>query len=310
MPGWLLALVLAAPAAAAQAHEDVRAREAAAFADARAGEYAASTEAFTQLLADEPLSERACLWRERMFLNAAARGEPAAMWDAAEQLVAGWVALHDQPGHAALRRVCHDDAAEALRYLAARWHHEGREQHDDALLALAERAYRTSLATFAERAYELEFSLAELLSLRAYVVILRASESRPRRRPWPRCSPAGPRAGDPPYCAHWHAARDAYVRLLERDPDGRHTERAAYAQLLLASWLTDFTTREDGRACKTNREGVCVARPGVRWFYPCDDPFGPTTACLKHLKRADRWPIVPFGGLGWHVPFSFALSSH
>lgn len=43
--------------------------EAAAFERARAGDFEGSSESLDELLARSPTSPRACLWRERIFLN-------------------------------------------------------------------------------------------------------------------------------------------------------------------------------------------------------------------------------------------------
>lgn len=266
-----------------------------------AGAPTQATEAGAATLAGEA-AEATCAGLERRFAAATAQGDPAAMWAAARGLVDRWEAIRGAPTDAARWWACHDATAVALRYLAARWHREGAAGYDEARLELAERAYRAYLAGFSADAYEVEYFFAELLVLRAQAASLGEQTGRRRTRPPRRCGAVG----EPAQCGWWRAAQASFRRALERSPEGRHTLHAAFAQMLLTVWLT-ADPAASWVPCRINAEGVCIARPGPRWWFPCAEPDGPTPACLEHLKRQDRWPIVPFGGLGPRLPEPVAL---
>ncbi|MCB9570377.1 MAG: hypothetical protein H6710_24725 [Myxococcales bacterium] len=319
-----LALALVAHAAApAGDPADARMREeAAAFERARSGDHAGSTERLEVLLAAAPASERACLWRERIFLNTIDGGDDAAMWAAAEALVDSWLAIRERADlRAPLVRVCRDDVASTLRYLAARWHYEAILRTCELVsIERAVIAYRRYLELFpgGPGAYEVSFYLAHALYRGIYLstkppgqgcvitcgnAAWRAEEARRARgEPPPSCDPKTARDGELAMCPWMRAARDAFREVLERDPAGRHTEDAAYAQLALTLQMAAYGERERIYECRTNKNGECVVRG--TWRSPCSDRSG---SCVAPTLDPERWPSVSFGGYGsrwppWRTP--------
>ena len=316
MPAWSFAGWLGL--AAVVAGEDARALEDTAFERGRAGAYAASTELLAELDAADPGSERACLWQERAVQNAAAQGDPAALWGAVEELVRRWRVARGSRREDGLLRVCRNDVKESLRYVATRWHLEGDEDCDRERLGLAERAYRSFIAEFAGEAevYEVQYWLAELLLARANLEArgpeaachgfvcgnagMRAQqERRARGEPAPRCGAFAVAPGEPRACPWLRAAQVAFVRVLELDPDGAHAREAAYAQLAMAAAITNHHERERGYLCRVNSDGVCVVR-GIGPRGPAC--FEPTPECLARWVGVDRWPTATLSGVGVSLP--------
>jgi len=317
---WLLALAIEVSVApAALAAQAVRAQEDAAFERARAWDHAGSTGLLMKLYEQHPGSERACLWQERVVLDAVAGGDPTTMWRAAEALVDRW---HELGGGeaTALQRVCRNDVASTLQYLAARWHIEGDEACDAGRIELAERAYRRFIAEFSDEpeVAEAEYQLAMLLMARAELAVpgrtckglvcgraVRAGRAERRRRGERLgCGVQGSAEGEAAVCPWLRAAQVAFVRVLELDSDGRRVPAAAYGQLAMTSAITSHHERERGELCRTNPEGVCVV-PGAQPRGPAC--FEPTAECLAHLGRRDRWPSSPHGGFArttplWRMP--------
>jgi hypothetical protein len=307
MPWWLLALAVVSGPASVREREDV------AFDLARTDEIAASTALLAALLREQPRSERACLWQEQVFLNAVAVGDPPAMWEAAGALIDRWHALRDGRGAEALTRVCREDVANGLRYLASRWHVEAEEACDRQRFALAEHAYRTFVAEFSDdpAGHEVAYHLGMLMLARARqatpgqchrVTCGRAAraEQAERRRRGERvaCGLDEAVKDEPAPCAWLRAARVAFVRALELDPHGEYASRAAFGQLAMAAAIT----RHDAalsRRCRTNSEGICVAEAAQSRGPAC---FEPTAACHAHVARPDRWPAVLIGGLATVLP--------
>jgi hypothetical protein len=292
-------------------------REDEAFDRARAGEFAASTQLLSDLLDEHPGSERACLWQERVFLNEAAQGDPSAMWRAAQGLLARWHERDRPADVGGLARVCRDDVAATLRYLAVRWHHEAQATCHRVRFAGAEWAYRTYLAEFpdAPDGHEYAFYLGMLLVLHARESEYSeaecgmvtcgnpAMEERKRRRergdPIPKCGAYGPAVGEEAACPWWRAAQDAFVDALARAPDGPHAKLAASAQLSLAASITNHQERERTDSCRTNSAGECIVEGTSPRGPAC---FEPTAACLAHLTRPDRWPTTSINGFMRKLP--------
>lgn len=293
------------------------AREAAAFDRARAGEFAASTQVLGELLDERPGDPRACLWQERVFLNAAALGEVGAMRRAAEALLARWHERERDADVGGLARVCRDDVAATLRYLAVRWHHEAYEDCHRVRFAASEWAYRAYLAEFpdAADAHTYAYFLGMLLLLHAREAdateaecgqvtcgvpgLMALRRRRERGEPIPRCGAYGPVAGEEPECPYWRAAQAAFVDALVRDPDGPHAAMAAHAQLALAGRITNHLERERTDLCRYNDAHMCVVEGTSPRGPVC---FAPTAACLVHLTRPDRWPTTPITEFAREMP--------
>lgn len=317
MPARLFALAFAVLAG-----DPARVRGAAALERARAGDHAASMQLLGELASELPTDDRLCLWRERIFLSAAAEGDPSPIWRAAEELVAAWRSM-DRARAGTLARVCRADVSGAPRYLGARWHIEGDEQCDRLRLELAERAYRTWLDEFGDDpdAPELHFWLAELLLSRSVLeardpshvcgTVTCGTEERRRREERrargelpPTCGAFADRPGEPRHCPFLRAAQLAFVRALELDPRGPHAGHAAYAQVALAAAITGHHERERGDTCRINKDGLCIAPARGPRGPACSDP---TAACHPHLAQPDRWPSFGLPGVArmfpiWRAP--------
>ncbi|MCB9750750.1 MAG: hypothetical protein H6713_12260 [Myxococcales bacterium] len=305
------ALLAGAGAAAPAPPDDARALEATAFERGREGRLAAGTMLLERLLRERPESPRACLWAEGLLLNAIRSGDDRAMQRAMTELVARWRAQAPAGKQGdTLRRVCRDDVAHGLRYLASRWHNEGALRCDDELLERAEWAYREYLRNFSLRpgGDEMEFYLAELYMHRgqlAYRLVPCgfivcgnwARAERERRRAAgleaPRCgTPSRPEDNEPAYCPWYRRAAAAFRRSLELNPQGRFVRDAAYAQVAINVALTDWGRRNNADHCRVNAEGRCVV-PARR----CVE-----ADCARGEATPRRYPTPTLSGVARVLP--------
>ncbi len=317
LAGSLTSLLLSAGAGAPAYVAEERALESRAFARSRAGRLAASTMLFERLLRERPASPRGCLWAEGLLLNAIARDDAHAMQRAAARLSAQWGRLRgadELPER--LRRVCRDDAAHGLQYLAYRWHNEGGDRCDLARLELAEWAYREFLAVFPmdPAAYDMQFYLAELYVRRGrieqkfarfgpnscrWITCGTAERARRQRRRAagivePRCASAaalerGDDVEEPAYCPWYRRAATEYRHTLELNPEGRWTKNAAAAHVSMSAALTSWHERNVNDACKITSEGICVSRAS-----DCRVQDG----CYDGAAHPRRYPSVGLAGVG------------
>lgn len=115
-------------------------------------------------------------------------------------------------GHA--ESSCHHATRDALVAAATQWHDAAESTHDDRLRVLAGHAYARFIALFPEDpdAHTMRYYYAELM--------------------WARASQAHQDARTEDARALFLRSRQEFVEVLDRDPTGRYSQDAAYAQVL------------------------------------------------------------------------------
>ena len=193
------------------------------------GRWAAAAGLFRELIVAHVDSPRLCVWQNGVVRAASGAGDRKEQAAELQRLEAVLARLERQPGVAAaeLDR-CRTRLRDVLKEVALVAHKSARNDHDPALLALADPLYRQYLTRFRQEkdAYSMTFFHAELL--------------------WS--------------LGKWREAGEAYRRVVELDPRGKLLEEAAYAMVL--AFNNAVEAHDDGRQ-PTGASGGAPAVPGA-----------------------------------------------
>jgi TolA-binding protein len=221
------------------------------------GMYVESTATYRKLQDVFAKDEDVCHWQAQVVVNALATDDSRIQWIETERLAEIWNAYAGAKHPEPVKRKCRNDARDTLMQMATVWHDEAAKTHKPETYALAEKAYAAFLARFPTdaKAYELGYYHAELLWAQAHAgygnrdaAVHKAAREK------------------------FRAAHDAFRRVLEKNPKGKYTRDAAYAQMLaLKNHLEYDETGGSGIACRMSTDGVCVFREARRGARPRND---------------------------------------
>jgi len=206
------------------------------------GFYTESTFIYKQLQEIYPTDPQTCEWQGRIVINALATDNKEVQWQETSRLGEFWEKFRDGDFKKAVKRKCRDETLDTMKQMATVWHDEAEKTKLESTYELAERAYAGFLKTFPKDkdAYEIQLYYAELLWARASTLV---------------ANKATKEAG----LKKFRLAHDEFVKVLELNPEGKYTQDAAYAQMLAMKNALEYDeTGGQGKACKTNSEGVCV----------------------------------------------------
>ncbi len=187
-----------------------------------------------------------CQWQAAVVVNALASDNKSIQWKETEQLGQYWESYKDSKFKKSVKKKCRDEARDTMIQMATVWHDEAEKTRVPEAYALSEDAYRAFMAFFPKdkEAYEMNFYYAELLWAQATNKYNSKS-----------------RASQEEGLAKFKTAHDAFVQVLERKPDGKYTQDAAYAQMLaMKNYLEYDETGGRGKACKMQMDGTCIYR--------------------------------------------------
>jgi TolA-binding protein len=208
------------------------------------GMYTESTfvyEKLQELYAEDP---QTCEWQGRIVINALATDNKDVQWKETAQLGEYWTKFKDGDYKQAIKRKCRDETLDTMKQMATVWHDEAEKTKNESTYALAELAYEGFLKTFPKDkdAYEIQMYYAELLWARAGALVSDKDKKKKAEG-----------------LDKFRKAHDEFIKVLEINPEGKFTQDAAYAQMLAMKNALEYDeTGGQGKACKTNAEGVCV----------------------------------------------------
>ncbi len=206
------------------------------------GMYTESTFIYEKLQDLYPEDELTCEWQGRIVINALATDNKSVQWTETAQLGEYWTKFKDGNYKQAVKRKCRDETLDTMKQMATVWHDEAEKTKNEATYALAEQAYEGFLKTFPKDkdAYEIQMYYAELLWARAASLI---DDKKTKDEG----------------LTKFRRAHDEFIKVLEINPEGKFTQDAAFAQMLAMKNALEYDeTGGQGKACKTNSEGVCV----------------------------------------------------
>ncbi|MCA9704336.1 MAG: hypothetical protein KDK70_00645 [Myxococcales bacterium] len=210
------------------------------------GMYVESTATYKKLQEVFDGDAMECQWQAAIVVNALATDDKEIQWKETEQLGKYWDEYKDSKFKKTTKKKCRDEARDTMIQMATVWHDEAEKTRLPATYALSEDAYRAFMKFFPKDkdAYEMNFYYAEILWAQA----ANAYNSKDRKT-----QEVG--------LAKFREAHDEFVRVLERKPDGKYTQDAAYAQMLaMKNHLEYDETGGRGKACKMDTDGTCVYR--------------------------------------------------
>jgi TolA-binding protein len=206
------------------------------------GFYTESTFIYKQLQEIYPTDAQTCEWQGRIVINALATDNKEVQWQETSRLGEFWEKFRDSDFKKAVKRKCRDETLDTMKQMATVWHDEAEKTKLESTYDLAERAYAGFLKTFPKDkdAYEIQLYYAELLWARAGTLY---------------ANKATKDAG----LKKFRLAHEEFVKVLELNPEGKYTQDAAFAQMLAMKNALEYDeTGGQGKACKTNSEGLCV----------------------------------------------------
>ncbi len=263
------------------------------------GQYVESSAIYKTLQETFASDPATCDWQSKIVVNALATDDKTIQWQEAERLGGYWTTFATAEVKEPVKKACRAAARDTFAQMATTWHDEADKTRKIATYDLAEQAYRAFAAAFPKdkEAYELGFYHAELLWQQA--------EHASARRD---------KAGKTLAAEKFRAARAEFQRTLARDPKGKHTKDAAYAQMLAMKNALDYDeTAGKGTGCRVNTEGVCVyttrtgrrreadenTRVDVAALYPASEYTAPEREMIdaydvyqKYVKATDD-PELP-----------------
>jgi len=208
------------------------------------GMYTESTFVYEKLQELYPEDAQACEWQGRIVINALATDNKSVQWTETAQLGEYWTKFKDGNQKQAVKRKCRDETLDTMKQMATVWHDEAEKTKNESTYALAEQAYEGFLKTFPKDkdAYEIQMFYAELLWARASAL----TNDKDKKK-----------KGEG--LEKFRKAHDEFIKVLEINPEGKFTQDAAYAQMLAMKNALEYDeTGGQGKACKTNSEGICV----------------------------------------------------
>jgi len=206
------------------------------------GMYTESTFIYEKLQDLYPEDPQTCEWQGRIVINALATDNKSVQWTETAQLGEYWTKFKDGNQSQAIKRKCRDETLDTMKQMATVWHDEAEKTKNESTYALAEQAYEGFLKTFPKDkdAYEIQMFYAELLWARAgHLINDKKTKADGLNK--------------------FRKAHDEFIKVLEINPEGKFTQDAAFAQMLAMKNALEYDeTGGQGKACKTNSEGVCV----------------------------------------------------
>ncbi len=208
------------------------------------GMYLESSATYHRLQDELPKDADRCNWQYHVVINALASDDKDIQWKETERLGAEWDRMRDTKHGNKTRKKCRDQTRDTLQRMATVWHEEGDKTHRPETFALSDRAYQSFLHHFpgGKDGYQMQYWHAELLWQHAE--LLYASKDRT-------VAAKG--------LAKFRAAHDAFVRTLDKNPKGKFSGEAAFAQMLaMKNYLEYDETGGKGRGCQSQSDGTCV----------------------------------------------------
>jgi TolA-binding protein len=210
------------------------------------GMYVESTATYKTLQSEYDGDPMECTWQAAIVVNALATDDKNIQWKETEQLGKYWTEYKDSKFKKATKKKCRDEARDTMVQMATVWHDEADKTRRPETYALSEDAYRAFLQFFPEDkdAYEMNYYYADIVWQQA--TNLYNTKDRKTQEQG---------------LAKFKLAHDEFVRVLERKPDGKYTQDAAYAQMLaMKNHLEYDETGGRGKACTMQMDGTCVYR--------------------------------------------------
>nr|MCH9680307.1 hypothetical protein [Deltaproteobacteria bacterium] len=210
------------------------------------GMYVESSSTYKKLQNEYSGDPLECQWQAAVVVNALASDNKNIQWKETKQLGSYWESYKDSKFKKSVKKKCRDEARDTMIQMATVWHDEAEKTRTPDTYALSEDAYRAFMDFFPKDkdAYEMNYYYAELL--------------------WAQASNkynAKDRKTQEEGLAKFKTTHDAFVQVLERKPDGKYTQDAAYAQMLaMKNYLEYDETGGRGKACKMQMDGTCIYR--------------------------------------------------
>ena len=191
-----------------------------------------------------------CKWQAAIVVNALASDDKQIQWKETQRLGEYWDEYKDSKFKKAVKKKCRDEARDTIQQMATTWHDEAEKTRILDTYDLSEKAYRKFMESFPKDkdAYEMNYYYAEILWAQAandYNSKDNATKERGLKK--------------------FEQAHEEFKHVLERNPSGKYTKDAAYAQMLaMKNYLEYDETGGRSKACKVNTEGVCVYKDKKR----------------------------------------------
>lgn len=220
------------------------------------GMYVESSSIYKTLQGEYQGDASRCDWQARIVVNALATDDKQIQWKETDRLAQYWEEYKDSKFNKATQKKCRDEARDTMRQMATVWHDEAEKTRKLDTYDLSENAYQAYMKYFPQDkdAYEMNYFYAELLwaqGVNNYNSKDRATQEIGLKK--------------------FRTAHDEFVRTLERQPDGRYTGDAAYAQMLAMKNALEYDeTGGKKKSCKINTEGVCIYRTDEKIKKPKD----------------------------------------
>ncbi len=210
------------------------------------GMYVESTATYKTLQSKYDGDPMECTWQASIVVNALATDDKGIQWKETEQLGKYWAEYKDSKFKKATKKKCRDEARDTMVQMATVWHDEADKTRQPGTYALSEDAYRAFLQFFPEDkdAYEMNYYYADIIWQQA----TNFYNSKDRK-------------SQEQGLAKFKLAHEEFVRVLERKPDGKYTQDAAYAQMLaMKNHLEYDETGGRSKSCTMQMDGTCVYR--------------------------------------------------
>jgi TolA-binding protein len=208
------------------------------------GKYVESTFIYKKLQGEFASDPDACEWQSRIVVNTLAEENKKVQWNETKRLGEYWTEYKASDRKKSVKRKCRDSALDTMKQMATVWHDEAEKTRLDETYELASKAYKGFLSVFPEDkdAYELQYYYGELLwAIATNSTKMKDKENREKG------------------LKYFRLAHDEFVATLALDPKGKYTTDAAFAQMLAMKNALEYDeTGGQGKACKTNSEGVCT----------------------------------------------------
>jgi TolA-binding protein len=208
------------------------------------GKYVESTFVYKKLQQEFESDPDTCEWQARIVVNTLAEDNKTVQWNETKRLGEYWTEYKESDRKKSVKRKCRDAALDTMKQMATVWHDEAEKTRLDETYELAEQAYNGFLQVFPDDkdAYELQYYYGELLwALATNNYEQKDKDSREKG------------------LKYFRKAHEEFKKALAMNPKGKYTGDAAYAQMLAMKNALEYDeTGGQGKACKTNSEGVCV----------------------------------------------------